>query len=308
MRTLQLSLILTTIFLWSTQWSFSQNLNQRITREDGQQDLLGLCERAALLEAPFKEWFEFNYEAYELKSDLLDRIDRDWDNFSLDIFMGTWCGDSKREVPRFYKILDALDFPEEQIRLINVDKVPEAYKQSPTHEESGKLIHRVPTFIIYREGKEIGRIVEYPVTSLEMDLLQILKGFPSAPSYKVVNRIDAYFEEQGVPQDNQTLLQLARGLYKDVCGDKELNTYAYYLMYRGELDKAIAALRINAVFFRDLPNVYDSLGEAYLRNDELAYALNMYQKVLSMDEQNENAQKQIEQIKKQIKKESPDKN
>jgi tetratricopeptide (TPR) repeat protein len=298
MRTLQLSLILTTIFVLSTQWSFSQNLNQRITREDGQQDLLGLCERAALLESPFKEWFETNYEGYQVDEALLGQFDRDWEEITVDIFMGTWCGDSKREVPRFYKILDALSFPEDHVRLINVDKTPEAYKQSPGHEESGKLIHRVPTFIIYREGKEIGRIVEYPVTSLEMDLLQIFEGLPSSPRYKVVHLIDAHLEEHGVPSDDQGLLELARKYYKEACGDKALNTYGYYLMYKGELEKAIAVLRINALYFRDVPNVYDSLGEAYLKNGEPEKALRMYQKVLSFDNNNENAKKQIEQLEK----------
>ncbi len=286
----------TLLFLYPQQ-SFSQNINQVITRDDGKVDLLGLSERSALLEEPFKDWFEANYEAYQLDMELLSKMDQAWEGISVDVFMGTWCGDSKREVPRFYKILDALDFPKEKTRLVNVDKTPEAYKKSPGQEEQGKLIHRVPTFIIYQDGEEIGRIVEYPVTSLEMDLLQILKGFPASPNYKVVSQVHEYFEEYGVPEDDQTLLQLARSVYKNACGDKALNTYGYYLMNHGELDRAIAALRMNTMFFRDLPNVYDSLGEAYLKNEEPEKALKMYQKVITMDPQNENAQKQLQLIK-----------
>jgi predicted Zn-dependent protease len=69
-------------------------------------------------------------------------------------------------------------------------------------------------------------------------------------------------------------------------------------MYKGELEKAIAVLRINALYFSDVPNVYDSLGEAYLNNGEQEKALRMYQKVLSFDNNNENAKKQIEQLEK----------
>ena len=35
-------------------------------------------------------------------------------------------------------------------------------------------IERVPTFIIYRNKNELGRIVEYPETSLEKDMLDIM--------------------------------------------------------------------------------------------------------------------------------------
>ena len=298
MKALQLPSIILILIFTNASWIFSQGLNQILIRENGQKDLIGLCKRTALDQAPFQEWFEINYEKYQLTPDLMEKFDRNWEGISLDIFMGTWCGDSKREVPRFYKILDELDFPEENLRLVNVDKTPKAYKQSPTHEERGKLIHRVPTFIIYKEGKEIGRIVESPVTSLEMDFLQILKGFPSSPNYRIVSRLDAYFEDYGIPKEDQQLLELARSLYKDVCSDKALNTYGYYLMYKGEIEKAIASFKINTMFFRDIPNVFDSLAEAYLMKGEKEKALAMYEKVLSMDGENENALKQVVALKK----------
>jgi hypothetical protein len=35
-------------------------------------------------------------------------------------------------------------------------------------------VERVPTFIFYRDGKEIGRIIENPKTSLIEDFLEIV--------------------------------------------------------------------------------------------------------------------------------------
>ena len=52
--------------------------------------------------------------------------------------MGTWCGDSKREVPRFYKILDEMGVKEQDIQLYNLDNRGDAYKQSPGGEEKGQ--------------------------------------------------------------------------------------------------------------------------------------------------------------------------
>ncbi len=84
--------------------------------------------------------------------------------------MGTWCSDSRREVPRFYKILDELNYPEEKVELINVDR----NKVGIENSVDSLNIELVPTFIIYSKGEEIGRIIETPKESLEKDLAKIL--------------------------------------------------------------------------------------------------------------------------------------
>jgi thiol-disulfide isomerase/thioredoxin len=84
------------------------------------------------------------------------------------IVMGTWCSDSRREVPRFYKLFENLDFNIDDIKLINVDTKKEA--EGTTVSELN--IERVPTFIFKRGGEEIGRIIETPDESLEADMLK----------------------------------------------------------------------------------------------------------------------------------------
>ena len=88
--------------------------------------------------------------------------------------MGTWCGDSKREVPRLLKILDYCNVRPEQIKIIMVSNADSMYKQSPTHEDRGLNITRVPTLIVYEGTTEMNRFVEYPVESLEKDLVKIM--------------------------------------------------------------------------------------------------------------------------------------
>jgi len=66
-----------------------------------------------------------------------------------------------------------MEFPFNNLDLICVNR-------SKTAEEVGVekgYVDFVPTFIISKEGKEIGRIVEEPTESLEKDLLAILKSF-----------------------------------------------------------------------------------------------------------------------------------
>ena len=98
--------------------------------------------------------------------------------------MGTWCGDSRREVPRMYKILDYCQVNLSRIQLVNLNNSDTAYKQSPGHEERGLNILRVPTLLIYENGHEVGRLVESPVTSLEKDMLAIVTRQPYEHRYR----------------------------------------------------------------------------------------------------------------------------
>ena len=93
--------------------------------------------------------------------------------------MGTWCGDSKREVPRFYKILDETNFDQDDFELITVNR----RKKTPDNLQEGYNIIRVPTFIFYKDGEEVGRYVEYPRETLEKDILKIVTGEPYKHSY-----------------------------------------------------------------------------------------------------------------------------
>lgn len=57
---------------------------------------------------------------------------------------------AKIELSRFLKLLSAIGFPEENVKLIGLGGNDSLVKQSPGHEEAGLGIFRVPTFIIYK--------------------------------------------------------------------------------------------------------------------------------------------------------------
>jgi len=69
------------------------------------------------------------------------------------------------------------------LTLVMVGNNDSLYKKSPQHEEAGKNIVRVPTIIVDQKGVEIGRIIEFPVSSLEKDLLTILRKEKYQPNY-----------------------------------------------------------------------------------------------------------------------------
>jgi hypothetical protein len=70
------------------------------------------------------------------------------------------------------KILESLNYPEQKLTLIAVNRK----KEAPGGEEGIYNIQRVPTIIVQKYGKEIGRIIESPATGyLERDLLEIIQ-------------------------------------------------------------------------------------------------------------------------------------
>jgi len=141
--------------------------------------LVGLSNRGGLEQDPFSVWFNKEYGAYALNKEAVQVIKNDSENLSIMLFMGTWCGDSRREVPRIYRILDAVNFDESRLTLINMDRE----KNSPDGEETGLNIHHVPTLILYKNGSEIGRVIESPIQSLEEDMAAIINGEKYTPNH-----------------------------------------------------------------------------------------------------------------------------
>lgn len=135
--------------------------------------LLGYFDPARLRRAPYSEWYLKGMDEYMPKTDALNRLyDIPKDNLSIKIVMGSWCPDSRREVPRFMKILELWQFPEDKVTFVGVDEE----KNSPVGDFASLNIVRVPTFIFYKNNSEAGRIIEVPQASLEQDMVNILAG------------------------------------------------------------------------------------------------------------------------------------
>lgn len=159
---------------------FTCEAQQKITATKNKQGhLVGIANRASFDDPSFKTWFTQEYNYYKTDSIVIDKIKKKIKKFKIKGYMGTWCKDSRREVPRFYKILEQTGFDESDFELITVNRS----KKTPDSLEAGFNIIRVPTFIFYRRGKEVGRFVEYPRESIEKDILKIISGESYKHSY-----------------------------------------------------------------------------------------------------------------------------
>ena len=234
-------------------------LNKEVTDEHGKPQLLGKCSRSRLEQAPYDSWFVRNYSDYRVDSVTADRLrsklgeglnaSSTGKGIQFTIFMGTWCGDSKREVPRIFKILDYCGIDSSRVQLVMVSAAEAAYKQSPGHEERGKNIFRVPDLIVLHDGKEMGRIVESPVQSLEKDLLLLADGGSYTPHYEGVAQLAKVFREEKTKKIEKELPELADRLKPLLGSSSELKSYYYVLKAAGEQSKADLTLRLNALIF-----------------------------------------------------------
>jgi hypothetical protein len=87
------------------------------------------------------------------------------------VVLGTWCGDSRRELPRLWRALDLAGAVPFALRYIGVDRD----KTAPGFDRAALRIERVPTFVVSRGGREVGRIVERAPDGLERELLALLQ-------------------------------------------------------------------------------------------------------------------------------------
>jgi hypothetical protein len=121
----------------------------------------------------FPSWRE-GYNQYKPDKTLLDSISMTCRKIGVEIFLGTWCEDSEREVPRFLKIVEESQFVlPDNITIWAVDRD----KSLGSGMTQKKDITRVATFIFLENNEEIGRIVESPKSGkLEEDILAIVNG------------------------------------------------------------------------------------------------------------------------------------
>ena len=288
------TVIFLSIFL-SSQIILGQSINRVVNDEKGTPILLGKIDKEGLTKVPFNEWFQKNYKAYIVNSALVKTYKASLKGFKIKIFLGTWCGDSKREVPRFYKVLENIHFPLEQLEVVAVDRAANAYKQSPTGEEKGLNIHRVPTFVFYKDGQEVNRIVESPKSTFEYDIKAILEG-KYIPNYRVVSYLEEQIRLIGIEALKKTEVTLIERLSEMVNGSRELNTYGYVKLRSNSIKEALYIFDLNTKLFPYRASVYDSLGEAYFEAKDHNQALKNYYKVLSLHPDDENAKMMIGKI------------
>ncbi len=143
-----------------------------VTCPSGQEMLVGWGDRSDMEQPPYSGWFDHTYAEYHPDDSSLHVLrGTPLSGMEVLVVLGTWCPDSRREVPRFFRVADVLEIPDTNIRVLYVDRS----KKAPRMEEDTLRIERVPTFIFYFDGKEVARIIEVPQGSFEEEFGRIAR-------------------------------------------------------------------------------------------------------------------------------------
>jgi len=147
--------------------------------EEGETVILGYMNRANLDTPEFQAWFQPEYNNIKIPEGWSAEYAPLAKNLEFKLFLGTWCGDTQRELGGMFKILDLLGVSNDKIEMYSISEA----KDSPLSYEKEYDILNIPTLIFIENGKEINRFVEFPVVNLVDDFSKILKREPYENSY-----------------------------------------------------------------------------------------------------------------------------
>ncbi len=150
--------------------SFAQPYETSKDTENGSVVLKGQITMGDLKNEETFAWLKTN-AAYSPDPVATQYLKENSEDYTLVVVMGTWCEDSQILVPKLYTTLTQALFPMDQVTIFGVDRTKDALNG----EKAQYNIEKVPTIIVYKDGKEIGRIVEVATKSVEEDLVNIIK-------------------------------------------------------------------------------------------------------------------------------------
>lgn len=141
-----------------------------------QDNVVGKISLEEFKETVHATWFNRYYKAYQPNEKTVEKLSQLIGEREIEVeaYFGTWCPDSRRELPRLIKLLDLSGWDTNQIKLVGVNRSKEIPNASKEEVERIQL-KMIPTFIILENGIEINRFVEYAIETMEKDILRILE-------------------------------------------------------------------------------------------------------------------------------------
>jgi thiol-disulfide isomerase/thioredoxin len=145
------------LFVFAVNIGLTQSQYEVLKDSIGGKILKGIISRDILANDSSFKWYAQNLKPYPAGKDAATTFGKHKDSVQLVIFLGTWCEDSQVIIPKLFPFFDAAGFSNDHITLIGVDR----NKKTISHLTDAFKILNVPTVIVMKEGKELGRVVEY---------------------------------------------------------------------------------------------------------------------------------------------------
>lgn len=106
------------------------------------------------------KWYSQSQGYYNPDTATLNAMAAAKGKYQFVVFGGTWCEDTQFILPKFFKLQEKSGLPDEAITMFGVNRA----KTSLGNIAKAFNVTLVPTIIVMKEGKEVGRVVEYGKT------------------------------------------------------------------------------------------------------------------------------------------------
>ena len=156
------TLFITGVLVMFTITSFSQTQYEVSADPKHPEDkiLKGIINKNLIKHDSVYKWYAANQKGYvNPDTAIVGALHRD-NAVKYVVFGGTWCGDTQLILPRFFMLQEKAGIADDRITIFGVDR----QKQSLGNITSALNITNVPTIIVMKNGKEVGRVVEYGKT------------------------------------------------------------------------------------------------------------------------------------------------
>ena len=144
--------------------------NYQVLDDNGKKMLKGIVNRSLLENDTAFAWFKESMQYGKPDEAAIAAFQLNRNKFTMLVFGGTWCEDTQNLLPKFYRLVDKSAYPETNITLVAVDRKKQALNNLTTIYN----ILNVPTFIVLKDGKEVGRVVEYGKGDMVKELGEIV--------------------------------------------------------------------------------------------------------------------------------------
>ncbi|MFT3909952.1 MAG: thioredoxin family protein [Ferruginibacter sp.] len=134
--------------------------------------LNGIISKYILQNDPQFNWYTSSQSSYTPDTAIVNALEAAKEKVTILLFGGTWCDDTQFILPKFFKLQEISGFPDKSISFFGVDR----NKKTLGNFADVFNIINVPTIIVLKDGKEVGRVVEYGKSgNWDKDFAELLK-------------------------------------------------------------------------------------------------------------------------------------
>lgn len=154
---------LTSILLFFAFFALTAQSNYEISKDPKHSEvkiLKGLINKYLIQGDTSFKWYGINQTLYSPDSSIVHIMEKSKGKVHYILFGGTWCEDTQFILPKFFKLQEMSSVPDSIVTFFGVNRE----KKSLVGIAEAFDIKNVPTIIVMKNGKELGRVVEYGKT------------------------------------------------------------------------------------------------------------------------------------------------